>query len=456
MPAKKVKSKDSTTTTQQQQRHPKLRRSHHHRVVVHRKSLHLRASATSSVDSVHNLSSSVASPSPSVTKPKKTSKKTKTSSSITSGSASNSSVAATSAPIIPQASIPPSSQIATPVTINYAQQAVPLAFPPQFANKNTNPTPPSNVEVPYSEEISKMLMVFCYTSRIEPNGNRIIERYTRNHLIQLISTACEQIQKSATQTDSSITISPDDILFLFKNNSLKLARIENLIKVKEMRKKDEESTSESDPKKRKLTAIPLLKEKKIKYDPILEIGHFSDDEDLENEKSSYDPFATYMHEKRKAADFLTKCMTTNEYMEFTKNRESANMLTKGTKKFRQWLDVSNDIKMNDLVLEILAMEAFETIGILCQVALIVAIDSQNRRISPFEDALFKYAGLLSERARRMYSQHPQDPIDLATSKPVPTVNNSFLTNNHFLSAITLLHPPSCGKHYNPLKFIVNI
>jgi len=393
----------------------------------------------------------VPSPSTSVVKQKKPSKKATTSksSSVPSSSVTNN--------VIPQNTMP----------LNFSHPMMTsLPFPTQFASHNSKTMQAAAVEIPYLEEISNMLMVFCNSNRVDTQSVRIIERFTRNHILDLISKVIAQ-QNNESSSENVVNISPDDILFLFRKNPLKLSRIENMLKMKELRKGDEDPSThnvEEVGKKRKKISDKSTR-KLLKLDPLMEIGQFSDDDSDQGvasptlpsqkkkknnssesvnltEKRTDDLFISiYLQEKRMAADYLSRYLSVNDYMEYTKCRES-NFITKGFKKFVQWLEIPADIKINEHTLEILAIEAYETVGLLSQIALISVIDKENRHVTMFEHNLFLSAGLLSERERRAYAHFPhlQTPTDLQAVGSV--TSRGAILPVHFLDAITKLHPPS--------------
>lgn len=305
------------------------------------------------------------------------------------------------------------------------------------------------------EEISNMITCFCFSNRVDPSTIRIIEQYSRNHIVDIIYQIYVFVNAKSANTidqvesvDSTITV--EDVLFFIKKDSLKFARFENMIKVKELRKKESEPEEEAEGKKRK-NVFSHIKDKRLKLDPILDIGHFSDDESeiptsnainsSPGEINSDQLIENYLQEKRQAADFLSKNLSLNDYLEYTKCRES-NFISKGTKRFRQWLEIPPNVKINDNALELLALEAYETVGKLCQIALICLIDRENRIVTPFEDSLFTAAGLLTPRERRMYSQFPQLQEISSSTTGTQQIHRPTLTASHILDAIILLHPPS--------------
>ncbi|KAG2375287.1 hypothetical protein C9374_009910 [Naegleria lovaniensis] len=331
-----------------------------------------------------------------------------------------------------------------------------LGFPmSQFSSKNS--IPQQNFEIAYMEEISNMITCFCFSNRADPSTIRIIEQYTKNHIMdiicQLYKFANSKSVKTVDQVESvDVNITVEEVLFFIKKDALKFARFENMIRVRELRKKESEPEEEIEGKKRK-NAFSHIKDKRLKLDPILDIGQFSDDESETPTSNESDLLETnsdsvinnYMQEKRRAADFLSKNLSLNDYLDYTKCRES-NFVSKGIKKFRQWLEIPPDLKINDNALELLALEAYETVGKLCQIALICLIDRENRIVTPFEDSLFTAAGLLTPRERRMYSQFPQlQEVSSSSSTGTEHIHRPTITASHLLDAITLIHPPSVSS-----------
>ncbi|KAL9653470.1 hypothetical protein ABK040_002104 [Willaertia magna] len=369
-----------------------------------------------------------------------------------------------------------------------------IQFPIQLSNKKNLQT----IETPYYDEISNMMFVFGDARKTNSQSVKIIEMYTKSHLLDLIVKACKL---SNDKESATLTLGADDFLFIFRNDNFKLSRFESILKLKEMRKKDEDislqtsdigSTETLKTKKRKLIHDKSAKKVKRNFDPIWDIGQFSDD-DLMNEETmptvkknippknvnniqkknnetnnnstqtnvNFEKIKTdediliekYLDSKLKAADDLTKYMSVDEYMDYTKSRES-NFISKGIKKFRHWLDITTDsIKLQDNAIEILAIEAYETVGLLTQLSLITIIDKEQKPITKQEDNVFRAAGLLTENQRRIYSQFPHlqiyNPFHASNTDSI-LWNRIQILPNHVLDAIRLLHPPS--PFYSTLPF----
>ncbi|XP_065838235.1 transcription initiation protein SPT3 homolog isoform X2 [Oscarella lobularis] len=213
----------------------------------------------------------------------------------------------------------------------------------------------------------------------------LIADVVRKQICSLLVQAAE----TASVRGGARFVIVDDIMFLLRRNPRKLKRAARFLQSKEMRQRvqkqasggaaavvaaaaDEDDVSDaadviSAPPKRRKLAFDFLVSPDNVYGEIDVADEIDDD----------------LLERLERADQRTRTMDPSQYLEYAECRQ-VNFYKKAAK-FRDWLDGPNliDAKPNQTVLELLGFLAYETVGELVNLALLVKrdMDGQSEPLS---------------------------------------------------------------------------
>ncbi|KAJ3234279.1 Transcription initiation protein spt3 [Chytriomyces hyalinus] len=250
----------------------------------------------------------------------------------------------------------------------------------------------------YRAEIAQMMFVFGDTSEPADETVALVEDLTRTQIGELIIQAVAQALKR-----SSKSLSPEDIIFLIRNDAKKVNRLKQYLSWKDVRKnvkdkgaagptdgvqEDGEELMDNEPSKlkpRKMTVkfswelvnsfSNLLEENSAFTDAAAgddPTGTNLDLEPADGIMEDHEARAAYEEQvlRLKVADEITRDMTREEYVYYSECRQ-ASFTFKKAKKFRDWsgLHVLYKNKPASDVFDVLGFLACECVARLTETAL---------------------------------------------------------------------------------------
>jgi transcription initiation protein SPT3 len=279
----------------------------------------------------------------------------------------------------------------------------------------------------YRSEIHQMMFVSGETGEADQETTSLIEEIVRQQVLEMVCNPISplttlltnrQLTKCTSQAArrGSRAISTDDLIFLIRHDSAKVARLRTFLSWKDVRKnvKDSEDKGSGDAVDLEDPAGALggagpvdpgaKKSKKTKVGLPWDVASFyseqvPDRDDEEDDEEADNHYATL--ERLKLADERTKDMTKEEYVHFSECRQASFTFRKG-KRFREWagFGVVTDSKPNDDIVDILGFLTFEIVQTLTEEAL---------RIKAAEDLSKKNTGEENQTRKRKRERGLFDP-----------------------------------------------
>lgn len=207
----------------------------------------------------------------------------------------------------------------------------------------------------YFNEISLMMRGFGDSESPEKDSVILVEKIVVQQMKSIIN---EVVQIAIKRTGQPQPVKKD-FEFLMRRNPIKLQRMKKYIKeLYEIKKAKRKVSDELDPSN------------------CEEDGDESIDDEEITEK--------YDEEKTRRlfrADHMSQCMNIPQYIEF--NRARKTNLTNLKCSIRQWLNLSPDIKLKQIALEIILFLARETIATLVDFCILTRLNSSNTLVDPF-------------------------------------------------------------------------
>ncbi|KAF2664802.1 TFIID-18kDa-domain-containing protein [Microthyrium microscopicum] len=251
----------------------------------------------------------------------------------------------------------------------------------------------------YRTEIQQMMFVSGETGDPSSETTILVEYIVQQQVKELLRRAVELANRRGSRT-----ITPDELMFLYRHDKGKLSRLLHFLQWKDVRKNLNESEDRAggdatlaaeeealaagpvggpaaggDPKKGAPAASGAAKKARVTL-PWDVSSFFSeqvpprDDEDDEEEREMN--AATL--ERLKYADERTKHMSKEAYMHWSECRQASFTYRKG-KRFREWVNMDAIVgtKPHDDVLDILGFLTFEMVQTLTEEALKVKMEEDQ-------------------------------------------------------------------------------
>ncbi|XP_050715092.1 transcription initiation protein SPT3 homolog isoform X1 [Eriocheir sinensis] len=175
-------------------------------------------------------------------------------------------------------------------------------------------------------------------------------------------------------------VGPEDILFVMRRDPLKLQRLVHYMGVRDLYQKTRASTSTpstGDPSETpgEVATPPEVSRKKLCINFLQTIDQTGQYEPLYS-SSIQDPVKA---ERISRLDSLTQGMSFQRYKEYCEARRASFCPRLRVNKFRDWLlgEENSDVKLTQLVLEMLNRLAYETVAQIVDLALLVKRDANG-------------------------------------------------------------------------------
>ena len=270
-----------------------------------------------------------------------------------------------STPELPSGASTPEATPSTPIT--QASTATPAS--------NPSSSKPST-SIGFTAEIQQMMFGLgdCRKPLIE--SATLIEHIVHQQLILALYKA-EDIAKQRNGRFIGI----EDFLFLLRKDKVKLRRLIKFLELKDLKKtmyrqsEDDIDSIDADYK------THMKKRRKICYDFLSTIDQTGE---LTACMEEEDYFDEVKHQRALRAELNSQEMDVQQYIEFSAARQTSFIGRYKGQKFRDWLlqGISLDIKPNPFAVETLNYFAYETVGQMVDLALIVKRDIQSVQENP--------------------------------------------------------------------------
>ncbi|KAF8322152.1 TFIID-domain-containing protein, partial [Clavulina sp. PMI_390] len=243
----------------------------------------------------------------------------------------------------------------------------------------------------YTQEISQMMFVFGEVQDPNTAAVNLVEDIVRSQVLEIVIQARQLSAKRGARH-----ISPEDLIFIIRDDRAKVNRLRTYMSWKEVRKNakepgdgkadvdealDDGNEDMSKPKKRiiklswDITTIYSEVLKTVQANHPERHSGYSDDEDDDELEAHEDSI-----KRLRDADEITRNMTKEEYMHYSECRQ-ASFTYRKAKRFKDYLNLPSQLDLrSDDTIDILGFLAFETVRALTLGALEVK--------KQFEDAAF--------------------------------------------------------------------
>lgn len=209
----------------------------------------------------------------------------------------------------------------------------------------------------------------------------VIESIVHQQMTIFLHQATEIAEQRGTRI-----VGPEDILFVMRKDPLKLQRLVHYMGVRDLYQRTRTSTSgssSSDIQDLTSEVGGEVSRKKLCINFLQTIDQTGQYEPLYS-SSLYDPVKA---ERAFRLDSMTQGMSCQRYKEYCEARKASFCPRLRVNKFREWLlgEESNEVKLTQLVLEMLNRLAYETVAQIVDLALLVKRDAtgHNSDLSRF-------------------------------------------------------------------------
>ncbi|XP_065057077.1 transcription initiation protein SPT3 homolog [Rhopilema esculentum] len=224
----------------------------------------------------------------------------------------------------------------------------------------------------FQAEISSMMYAFGDCRKPCQESVALVEDIVRQQMSNLLVQTAD-----VTSMRGGKFMSIDDILFLLKRNKEKLRRVIRYLDFRDSKIRATKSASQDEDEVLESavgdTGKSDNKRLKLAYDFISSIDNTGELTALFDQDGYED---RVRQERLERAERLAKSLDRQSYVEYTEARQVN--FNKKAGKFKEWLDVSSliDVKPSGAVMEILSYMAYETVGQIVDLALIVKQDQE--------------------------------------------------------------------------------
>ncbi|KAK4688311.1 transcription initiation protein SPT3, partial [Tremellales sp. Uapishka_1] len=291
-------------------------------------------------------------------------------------------------------------------------------------------------EYKYSTEISQMMFVFGEVQDPLSETVRLVEDIVRGQIIEIVTRA-----RLLTHLRSSRFLSPEDLIFLIRDDRGKVNRLRTYLSWKDVRKKakededrggadvemDIEEANDKAAKARK-PVVKLPWELLTPFSDFLRTlpsqqnrnGGDDEEEDEEDAQAHQDSL-----KRLRDADEITKRMTKDEYVHYTDCRQ-ASFTYRKARRFRDFVNFAAylDVKPNDDIVDILGFLSFEMVRSLCVTALEVRdqVEKSGRVPAPSSSVVGVTMSPVKRKAEGLVASPEDDgrrhvPVSLFTAPP---------------------------------------
>ncbi|XP_068223708.1 transcription initiation protein SPT3 homolog [Palaemon carinicauda] len=220
-------------------------------------------------------------------------------------------------------------------------------------------------------DIQLMMHGFGDCRKPLPETAAVIESVVHQQMTLFLHQATEIAEQRGSRL-----VGPEDILFIMRKDPLKLQRLVHYMGVRDVYQRARASTSGSGTNDiQELGPEPgtEVSRKKLCISFLQSIDQTGQYEPLYT-SSFYDPIRA---ERASRLDGMTQGMSCQKYKEYCEARKASFCPRLRVNKFREWLlrDESGDVKLTQLVLEMLNRLAYETVAQIVDLALLVRRDA---------------------------------------------------------------------------------
>jgi len=215
-----------------------------------------------------------------------------------------------------------------------------------------------------------MMYAFGDSRKPSTESATLIEQIVHSQMSNMVVRAAE-----VTNMRGGRFMSVEDIIFLIRKDREKLKRLIKYLNFKDVKNKTQKQTSQDDDEvlEASVSEIKGNKRRKISYDFVSAIDQTGDlvalfdDDDTDEVKQ----------ERNERAERLSRTLDPQQYMEFTECRQAN--FNKKAGKFKEWLDCASliDMKPNTPVMDVFSFLAYETVGQIVDLALLVKKDVEG-------------------------------------------------------------------------------
>ncbi|XP_028412245.1 transcription initiation protein SPT3 homolog [Dendronephthya gigantea] len=220
----------------------------------------------------------------------------------------------------------------------------------------------------FQTEILSMMYAFGDARRPSSESARLIEGIVHQQISKLVVQTAE-----VTALRGGKFMHTEDIKFLMRKDKDKLRKLNQYLSFKESKQKLIKQVSQEDDEILGSFAGNDAKAgNKRRRLSDLGTSDFKDDSGLLGD-DSYD----HRRDRLERAERLSRTLDTQQYLEFVECRQAN--FNKKAGKFKEWLDYSNltDLKPNSPVMEVFSYLAYETVGQIVDLALLVKKDMER-------------------------------------------------------------------------------
>ncbi|RMX54548.1 hypothetical protein pdam_00004566 [Pocillopora damicornis] len=218
-------------------------------------------------------------------------------------------------------------------------------------------------------KVARHLTLYAFGDSRKPSTESalLIEEIVHSQMASLVVRAAE-----VTNMRGGRFMSVEDIIFLMRKDKEKLKRLIKYLNFKDVKNKTQKQTSQDDDEVLEAAASETKgsKKRKVSYDFVSTIDQTGDlvalfeDDDIDELKQ----------ERNERAERLSRTLDPQQYLEFTECRQAN--FNKKAGKFKEWLDCASliDMKPNTPVMEVFSFLAYEIVGQIVDLALLVKKD----------------------------------------------------------------------------------
>uniref|UniRef100_A0A0P4W7L0 Transcription initiation protein SPT3 homolog n=1 Tax=Scylla olivacea TaxID=85551 RepID=A0A0P4W7L0_SCYOL len=298
-------------------------------------------------------------------------------------------------------------------------------------------------------DIQLMMHGFGDCRKPLPETAAVIESIVHQQMTVFLHLATDIAEQRGTRV-----VGPEDILFVMRRDPLKLQRLVHYMGVRDLYQKTRTSTSSMSANDLTETSaeVPEISRKKLCINFLQMIDQTGQYEPLYS-SSLHDPVKT---ERASRLDTLTQGMSCQRYKEYCEARRASFCPRLRVNKFRDWLlgEENSDVKLTQLVLEMLNRLAYETVAQIVDLALLVKRDAtgHNSDLSRFRtptafnpdypSVFIHQSGSLQEIGTGDEHCIGMDPI---TPSEVREAMRRYWANNSVLAPFSKIRSPIASK-----------
>ncbi|KAJ7391483.1 Transcription initiation protein SPT3 [Desmophyllum pertusum] len=224
-----------------------------------------------------------------------------------------------------------------------------------------------------------MMYAFGDSRKPSTESASLIEEIVHSQMASMVVRAAE-----VTNMRGGRFMSVEDIIFLMRKDKEKLKRLIKYLNFKDIKNKTQKQTSQKMMKWCLETSLDCFvvvtssevkgnKRRKVSYDFISTIDQTGDLVALFDE----DDIDEVKQERNERAERFSRTLDPQQYLEFTECRQAN--FNKKAGKFKEWLDCTSliDMKPNTPVMDVFSFLAYETVGQVVDLALLVKKDLEG-------------------------------------------------------------------------------